>query len=466
MPFIGTAALTQQVGLEAELSRLERGIERELRGLVEMDLAILPNDAMATTLIGAQGLVERAAELWCRCASVQLGYQLALRAIIRRRIPDADPLLGYVLCAGTGHTLATSVAQACERFEDVLRLDPGARQELKRALATSGARTARDLPDGRARGALGHLLARHGELALGAFELSVPRWREDARDLLEMVTLLLDGPTDRPRVDELLARARALADRELARYEPELGRAERRLVRMLLDRCKGLLRARARVDRLFFRLLWALRLVVLDVDRRLRRLEPSLPPGGAFHCSADRLAKAFKSGRPELGRIIRMRVVEREESSREPVPPAAFAGSPPRTGIPVVPSPQLEGFGVSPGVVEGRVRIMHRALPERLDPGDVLVTTALDPAMAPLCTLAGAVVSEVGGALSLGAELARELSLPAVMSVHDARLQLVEGERVRVDGTRGVIERLEVLSALRTQRSMLPPPPNLGRALP
>jgi pyruvate,water dikinase len=187
-----------------------------------------------------------------------------------------------------------------------------------------------------------------------------------------------------------------------------------------------------------------LREVALDVDRRLRRYEPTIPEGGAFQCSLQRLAGALKSGRPELGRIIRMRLVEREAESREPAPPLAFAGSPPRGAIPLVPSTSLSGLGVSPGVVEGRVRIVHGVLPPAIEPGDVLVVPALDPALTPLAGIAGAVIAELGGVLSVGAELARELALPCVMGVTDAALQLRDGERVRVDGERGTVLRLEL----------------------
>jgi len=45
-----------------------------------------------------------------------------------------------------------------------------------------------------------------------------------------------------------------------------------------------------------------------------------------------------------------------------------------------------------------------------------------------------------GGALAHGSVVAREYGIPAVVGVRDATKTLETGQRVRVDGNRGVIE--------------------------
>jgi pyruvate,water dikinase len=148
-----------------------------------------------------------------------------------------------------------------------------------------------------------------------------------------------------------------------------------------------------------------------------------------------------------------MRLAERDAESLEPAPPLAFAGSPPRGPIPILPAASLQGLGVSPGVVEGRARIVTGVLPSAIEPGDVLVVPVLDPALAPLAGIAGAWVAELGGVLSPGAELARELALPCVAGVAEAALHLRDGERVRVDGERGTVQRLEVPGDVRREHA-------------
>jgi len=100
----------------------------------------------------------------------------------------------------------------------------------------------------------------------------------------------------------------------------------------------------------------------------------------------------------------------------------------------------LRGLGISGGLHTGRVKILRS--PEeaaRLEPGDVLVTTATDPGWTPLFLVAGAVVLELGSMLSHGAVLAREYGLPAVVNVQGLHSNLVDGQKVTVDGTRGVV---------------------------
>ena len=47
---------------------------------------------------------------------------------------------------------------------------------------------------------------------------------------------------------------------------------------------------------------------------------------------------------------------------------------------------------------------------------------------------------EVGGVLTHGAVVAREYGIPAIVGVRDAMKTLQTGQRVRVDGKRGIIE--------------------------
>nr|WP_314716532.1 PEP-utilizing enzyme [uncultured Fretibacterium sp.] len=75
-------------------------------------------------------------------------------------------------------------------------------------------------------------------------------------------------------------------------------------------------------------------------------------------------------------------------------------------------------------------------------PGAVLVARTTNPAWTPLFHAACALVTESGGPLSHGAVTAREMGIPAVMSVRGVLGVLRDGDRVRVDGTRGQVLRL------------------------
>jgi pyruvate,water dikinase len=99
----------------------------------------------------------------------------------------------------------------------------------------------------------------------------------------------------------------------------------------------------------------------------------------------------------------------------------------------------LPGVPVSPGVVEGPVRVVLDPRQEQLLPGEILVCPGTDPAWTPLFLAAGGLVMETGGLMTHGAVVAREYGLPAVVGVSRATQRLVTGQWVRVDGTAGQV---------------------------
>jgi phosphohistidine swiveling domain-containing protein len=73
----------------------------------------------------------------------------------------------------------------------------------------------------------------------------------------------------------------------------------------------------------------------------------------------------------------------------------------------------------------------------------VLVTRLTDPAWSSLFRRLSAVVTELGGVISHAAIVARENGLPAVVGVPEVTRRIRDGQRVRVDGTSGIVEVLE-----------------------
>ena len=103
----------------------------------------------------------------------------------------------------------------------------------------------------------------------------------------------------------------------------------------------------------------------------------------------------------------------------------------------------LTGSPVSPGVVEGRVRVIFNPYGAQVEPGEILVCPGTDPSWTPLFLAAGGLVMEVGGLMTHGSVVAREYGIPAVVGVHEATSRLQTGQLVRVDGSAGKIEFVE-----------------------
>jgi phosphohistidine swiveling domain-containing protein len=101
----------------------------------------------------------------------------------------------------------------------------------------------------------------------------------------------------------------------------------------------------------------------------------------------------------------------------------------------------IKGAPGSTGVVEGLVRRLDSAdQAGELQSGEVLVTAMTDISWTPIFPRLGAVITDVGAPLSHAAIVARELGIPAVVGCGDATRRLQTGDRVRVDGGRGVVE--------------------------
>jgi pyruvate,water dikinase len=105
-----------------------------------------------------------------------------------------------------------------------------------------------------------------------------------------------------------------------------------------------------------------------------------------------------------------------------------------------LPAGALVGSAVSGGIVEGRARVIRDVADAHLETGDILVTPFTDPSWTPLFVAIAGLVTEVGGLMTHGAVIAREYGLPAVVGVANATTLIQDGQRIRLDGTNGLVE--------------------------
>jgi pyruvate,water dikinase len=103
-------------------------------------------------------------------------------------------------------------------------------------------------------------------------------------------------------------------------------------------------------------------------------------------------------------------------------------------------SDELRGFAASSGVVEGPACVV-KSVEEisRVRQGDILVCQITNPTWAPIFQKIAGAVSDIGGSMSHAAIVAREYGLPAVVGTGTATARIKSGQRIRVDGGRGVV---------------------------
>jgi pyruvate,water dikinase len=106
----------------------------------------------------------------------------------------------------------------------------------------------------------------------------------------------------------------------------------------------------------------------------------------------------------------------------------------------VADTPILQGAAASPGIGTGTVRIL-RSPKEigKVSEGDVLVAPMTSPDYVPAMKKAVAIVTNEGGLTSHAAIVSRELGVPCVVGTKEATTKLSDGDRVTVDGGKGVV---------------------------
>jgi pyruvate,water dikinase len=193
-------------------------------------------------------------------------------------------------------------------------------------------------------------------------------------------------------------------------------------------------------------------LITFDVARAAaRRLGALLvdegvigEPGDAFFLTYDELTAQPPRDAAELVAGRRARYLDRQGERL----PESWTGVP-RPIIVDGPGPvgsagtTIDGIGACSGLAEGRARVVTDPGKTELDEGDLLVCEATDPGWISLFVVAGGVVTDLGGMLSHGAIVAREMGIPCVVGTKTSTRTITDGQRIRIDGDRGVVTLLD-----------------------
>jgi rifampicin phosphotransferase len=298
---------------------------------------------------------------------------------------------------------------------------------------------------------LAAFLRTYGHRAVAEIDLGMPRWSDDPRHLLGVVTNYLrtdDADGGRVSPDRLFARgveeAEAMVE-TLAARAARRGRLRDRLVRLLLGRARELAGVRELPKYHLVQVLAAAR-------HHLALVGAELASEGRISTAADVFFLDFAEARAALdganlgGVVTKRRQAYDDELRRRHIPRVLLSdGTEPEAELPPdgrggVGSPDaLVGTPASAGSVTGSARVILDPVGAWLEPGEILVAPSTDPGWTPLFLTAGGLVMEMGGANSHGAVVAREYGIPAVVGVRAATERLTTGQEVTVDGTAGTV---------------------------
>jgi phosphohistidine swiveling domain-containing protein len=376
------------------------------------------------------------------------GPVLALRVLTRlsRATDEGDhgvsPLVLEVTRA-LPHNVTTEMDLALWQVAQTVRDDAQSRRLV--ADASPAALAARyasgDLPTALT-AALDRFLAAYGMRGVGEIDLGRPRWSDDPTEVLATVQRYQDIPEEQSPPAQF-ARGAEAANRAIERLGSETGGARGRLAAFLGGRIRALAGGRELPKFTIIRMMGVARAALTASGQDLVDAGVLDSPDDIFLLRLPELEAMAAGPAPGLRALVAERRVALDRESRRAQVPrvlvgdgrAFYEGLGDVGGVDGV----ITGSPVSPGTVEGSVRVVLDPAHSDLRQGEILVCRGTDPAWTPLFLTAAGLVTEVGGMMTHGSVVAREYGIPAVVGVHEATTRLVTGQRVRLDGTAGTI---------------------------
>ena len=369
-------------------------IYRLLHGLLKLAIGPADADSLFDHLMA-----------WCETKTGQVNKELFELATLARQNPSLEKLLG----------------------------ETASRPLIER-------RTATEFPEFNAR--LQRFLRDHGHREVD-FDAYAATWGEAPWIVLDNVRLILQTPMDQSAAAKeraLKIRAQEAEVALFAKLPPDL--------RFFFHELLRLARAYTSLDDLEHyqttRLTPALRRGLRALGERLSQRGELEEPMDIFFARQEQIERALASGTPGAWKefAAQARKQKADYLADQARKPEWILGE--RTPASVGATDEgdvLTGLAGSAGLAEGPVFVV--LTPDdfaRFPKGAVLVARTTNPTWTPLFYSAVAVVTESGGPLSHGAVTAREMRIPAVMSVKDSLARLKNGQRVRVDGTAGRVQ--------------------------
>ncbi len=362
-----------------------------------------------------------------------------------------DPVLEVT--RGLPNNPTTEMDLALWQIAQAIRRDPFSMEMFQTSStdALAAAYQAGRLSD-TAQEAMDVFLKKYGGRGLGEIDMGRPRWRENPAQVFEMLGGYLKIENEDQAPDRVFERSAAIAQKAIDQTAESIRKTPRgwiksRLFRLAARRTRELLGIREYPKFFAVRLMGAIRKELLAVGQEFAGAgELDQATDLFFLTSSELQALAARDPRDWKALVARRRETYNREFRRRQIPRlllsdgrAFYEGMNPASAS----ATSLTGSPVSPGSVEGRVRVVRDPRRADLLPGEIMVCPGTDPSWTPLFLTAGGLIMEMGGMMTHGAVVAREYGIPAVVGVDQATARLITGQRIHLNGSTGQITILE-----------------------
>jgi pyruvate,water dikinase len=310
--------------------------------------------------------------------------------------------------------------------------------------------------------AIESFFGRYGARGLAEIDAGRPRWRDEPEHLFETLGAYLETTDPDNSPAGLFRRGAGKASDAVGRIEMAArasasglrGRARASRVRFAASRAREFLGFREYPKFFAIRMLDIFRQQLKTIGEELAREQELSQADDIFYLTLTEhrnLGKGLLSAASARAMIAERREEYQRELLRRQIPRLivsdgrtfyeGMSDAAPKTSPRGADAARgLVGSPVSPGIVEGRARVVLDPRQSALKPGEIMVCPGTDPSWTPLFLVASGLVMEVGGMMTHGAVVAREYGLPAVVGVHEATSRITTGMLIRVDGSAGNVE--------------------------
>ena len=377
----------------------------------------------------------------------------SLRRLAAKWYGDADGNLANALLADTGGIVSVEPVRLLREMAQIAARTP----ELAATLRVESVPTIRGALTRQPElaGKCAAYLARFGNRCLEELKLETPTLHDNPLGLYRAVGQLAAAPASpatRPEPASPPAEPPALPG-------PWWKKA---LFRWVLRRARDRVRERENLRFARTRVFGRVRRIFVEIGRRLHAAGKLGEARDVFYLTVDEVL-GFVDGTivsTDLRGLVATRRAEFATYRQEPALPGRFvtrgaihlgnafaATAPMPTGSTAGPDADLRrGLACCAGTVRGRARVVLDPRNAEILSGEILVARRTDPGWVLLFPAAAGLAVEHGSLLSHAAIVARELKLPAVVSIPGLTDWLQTGDLIELDGATGSIRRLAAAS--------------------
>lgn len=257
------------------------------------------------------------------------------------------------------------------------------------------------------------ILKKYGHRGKNELEIKEPCWLEDSRMLVDMII-------DRCETEEIIRNEHSNKD---IFHNKDLNE--------LIEQARIFTRLRENNKHYLYYIISDIKRIIRIINKKLRMIVSDMEKDDIYFMEYKEIEALIKD--INLFSSIKTKIQERKNIYQE------FAKDNETAFVKQVSSQEFHGISACRGVVKGAVKLVNHNNVNEIKKGDIIVMKSLDISFTPLFSIAGGLITELGGILSHAAIVAREYNIPTVVNVEDATRRLKNGDNIILNGETGTI---------------------------